>query len=135
MLSTPFICCSSGVATACSSVCASAPTYVARIWISGGAIFGNWATGKLRMVSDPTSTRTIEITIATMGRLMKNFDMTLPTDRFRGEWFRIDPNAGAHLLHPFRNNTIPRIESTCDHPTPIDLGTYRHRPDGHLVVA
>src|SRR5579872_1663601 len=134
MLSTPFICCSSGVATACSNVWASAPTYVARIWISGGAMFGNCATGKLRMVSEPTSTRTIEITIATIGRLMKNFDMTLPAHRIRGEWLGIDPDAGTHFLNSLRNNPITRVQSTCDHPTPIDLRPYRHGPDGHLVV-
>ncbi len=36
---------------------------------------GNCATGSLRMVIAPTSTIRIAITIATMGRLMKNFDM------------------------------------------------------------
>src|ERR1700757_2476952 len=111
MLSTPFICCSSGVATACSNVCASAPTYVATIWISGGAMFGNCATGKLKTVSEPTSTRTIEITIATIGRLMKNFDMTSPAHRFHIEWFRIDLDAGAHLLNSFSHDPVPRIES------------------------
>src|SRR5262249_50975509 len=134
MLSTPFICCSSGVATACSKVCASAPTYVATIWISGGAMFGNCAMGKLRMVREPTSTRTIEITIATIGRLMKNFDMTSPAYRFRSEWFRVDPGTGAHLLNSFGNHPVTRIESTCDHPTPIDLGPYRHRSDGYFIV-
>ena len=58
--------------------------------------------------SEPTSTRTIEITIATIGRLMKNFDMTSPARRFRGEWFRIDPDAGAHLLHSFGDDPVTR---------------------------
>src|SRR5271156_188511 len=38
-------------------------------------MLGNCATGKLRTVSEPTNTMTMEITMATMGRLMKNFDM------------------------------------------------------------
>src|ERR1700733_8732011 len=38
-------------------------------------MLGNCAAGKLRTVSEPTSTMTMEITMATMGRLMKNFDM------------------------------------------------------------
>ena len=73
MLSTPLICCSIGVATDCSRVCASAPTYVANTCTSGGAMLGNWAIGKLSMVRVPTSTMMMEITMATMGRLMKNW--------------------------------------------------------------
>src|ERR1700693_371277 len=43
-------------------------------------MFGNCATGKLMIVIVPRITITIEITIATIGRLMKNLDMafTLP---------------------------------------------------------
>src|SRR5579864_4399198 len=134
MLSTPFICCSSGVATACSNVCASAPTYVATIWISGGAMFGNCAIGKLRTVSEPTSTRTIEITIATIGRLMKNFDMTLPADGFRGEWFRIDADPGADFLDTLGDNPLTWMESTGNHPAPIHLRPDCHRPDVDLIV-
>src|ERR1700756_3966003 len=96
-------------------------------------MLGNWATGRLRIVREPRSTRTIEITIATIGRLMKNFDMTSPAHLFHIEWFRIDPEAGAHLLNSFSHDPVPRIESTCDHPTPINLGSYRYRPDGYLV--
>ena len=38
-------------------------------------MFGNCATGKFTTVNPPTSTMTMEITMATIGRLMKNFDM------------------------------------------------------------
>ena len=48
-------------------------------------MLGNWATGKLRMVSEPTSTMTMEITMATMGRLMKNFDIGLSIPGFRAQ--------------------------------------------------
>src|SRR5262249_36108579 len=75
MLSTPLICCSIGVATDWSRVTASAPGYVAVTWIWGSAILGNCALGRLRMATAPTMTMTIEITMATMGRSMKNFDM------------------------------------------------------------
>src|SRR5215468_4404385 len=64
-----------GVATASSSVFASAPTYTALRRISGGAMFGNWATGKPTIVTTPTMTIRMAITKATIGRLMKNFDM------------------------------------------------------------
>src|SRR5258707_820979 len=64
MLSTPFICCSIGVATACSRVCASAPTYVACNLISGGTMLGKCATGRLAMGTAPTITIRMAITIA-----------------------------------------------------------------------
>src|ERR1700680_3228032 len=40
-------------------------------------MLGNCATGKLTMVTAPTITIRIAITITTMGRLMKNLDMRL----------------------------------------------------------
>src|SRR5439155_20806489 len=42
--------------------------------ISGGTTFGNCATGSPTSVTRPTITMMVEITIATIGRLMKNFD-------------------------------------------------------------
>src|SRR6266566_6970080 len=48
--------------------------------ISGGTTFGNCATGSPTRVTRPTMTMMIEITMATMGRLMKNFDMA-PSSR------------------------------------------------------
>src|SRR5215469_8486414 len=135
MLSTPLICCSSGVATACARVCESAPTYVARIWISGGAMLGNCATGRLRRVSEPTRTRTMEITIATIGRLMKNFDMTLPAHRFRAEWFRVDLDPGANFLDSFDDYSVTWIEPTGNHPAPIHLCPHCHRANGYFVAS
>ena len=38
-------------------------------------MFGNCATGRPEITTAPTITITMEITIATMGRLMKNLDM------------------------------------------------------------
>ena len=78
MLSTPDICCSMGVATACSTVAASAPVKVVCTWISGGAILGNWATGNSIMEARPSITIKMAMTIATMGLLMKNWAMELP---------------------------------------------------------
>ena len=43
--------------------------------ISGGTMLGNCATGRVAMVIAPTITIRIEITMATIGRLMKNFDI------------------------------------------------------------
>src|ERR1700747_763484 len=75
MLSTPFICCSIGVATDCSIVRASAPVYVVDTLICGGTMSGSMATGSFDIATTPPSTVIIEMTIATMGRPIKNFDM------------------------------------------------------------
>src|SRR3954452_24880581 len=77
MKSTPLICSSMGVATDSSSVCALAPTYVAWIRISGGTMLGNWAIGRMNIETAPTSTMMMAITMATMGRLMKNRYMVI----------------------------------------------------------
>jgi hypothetical protein len=39
-------------------------------------MLGNCAMGRLKIVMAPISTMRMEITIATIGRLMKNFDMS-----------------------------------------------------------
>src|SRR6476469_5426750 len=74
MLSTPFICCSSGVATDCSIAMASAPVYVVDAMICGGMIDGNCATGSPFIATRPPMIVMIEMTIATIGRAMKNRD-------------------------------------------------------------
>src|SRR2546422_10153351 len=49
----PFTCWSVGVATDCSTVRASAPVYVAVVWIWGGAISGNCADGRGKIMMAP----------------------------------------------------------------------------------
>src|SRR4051812_25673099 len=71
--STPFTCCSIGVATDCSTSSALAPTYVVVTWMSGGVMSGYCEMGRRESETAPTMTVTIEITIATMGRRMKKF--------------------------------------------------------------
>src|SRR3984885_5978515 len=99
-------------------------------------MFGNCATGKLRTVSEPTNTMTMEITMATMGRLMKNFDMdhsSLSIHRslnlidprssifgFCHERFGIHVHAGAHSLNPFRYDSVAGIQATRDNPAVTD---------------
>src|SRR5580698_905196 len=72
MLSTPLTCCSIGVATDCSMVTASAPVKVVVRFTCGGMICGNCAMGSPSSETAPMSTVKIAITIATMGRRMKN---------------------------------------------------------------
>ena len=62
-------------------------------------MLGNCAIGRLRIVMEPTITITIEMTMATMGRLIKNFDIGLPFLTFHGEWLGVHLHAGTYLLH------------------------------------
>src|SRR5262245_35294183 len=74
MLSTPVICASIGVATACSIVSASAPTYFACTRTSGGAMLGYRLIGSWTSATIPSSTSRIEMTMATIGRSTKKRD-------------------------------------------------------------
>src|SRR5271155_1554874 len=105
MLSTPLICSSIGVETACSRACASAPTYVACNLISGGTMFGNCATGRAVIVTTPTITVRIAITMATIGRLMKNLDISVALH----ERLRTDLHAGTSLPDALGHHSLARL--------------------------
>src|SRR5216683_2301368 len=106
-------------------------------------MLGNWATGRVKMLSDPTSTRTIEMTIATMGRLMKNLDMdSVPL--CRGKRLRVHVHAWANLLNAFSNHGFTGLESVRHNPLRADLlanldGANLHFAfpvnDGYLITA
>src|SRR5580658_4962415 len=117
MLSTPLTCCSIGVATDCSRACASAPTYVACNLISGGAIFGNWAIGRAAMDTAPTITVRIAMTMATMGRLMKNCDISFCSCLFRRAAQRlwVYAHTGNCLLVADDNHALAWFQSLADH--------------------
>src|SRR5450755_2957023 len=67
----PFTCSSMGMATVCSTVCASAPVYAPEIPTEGGVIFGYWSIARLSIQIIPEMIRTREITIAVTGLFMK----------------------------------------------------------------
>src|SRR5215475_272735 len=138
MLSTPFICCSSGVATDCSMVTASAPVYVVETMICGGTISGNCARGKPRSAMRPPRTVMIAITMATMGRLMKKLDISW----LLSSW-ALRQTASRHGGAP-DDYTFPRVQSLIDDPhrahaladldgSDIDLVLAVH--DGDLIAA
>src|SRR6185369_13943857 len=95
-----------GVATDCSTVWASAPTYVVCTCTSGGAMAGNCEMGSEAIVITPTMTVSSEITMATIGRLMKNFDISGSAVRRRA----LDDADGAaisDLEHPSTTTCSP----------------------------
>ena len=128
MSSTPDICCSMGVATDCSTVRASAPVYVVATWISGGTMLGNWAMGSPVMATTPMITIRMAITMATIGRLMKNLDMPgllllalggggrrgcRLCFAFRGGLRRGDPDPGLDLLDPLDHDPLAGFHTPC----------------------
>ena len=63
-------------------------------WISGGTISGNWATGNPRIATRPNTTKMIEMTMATMGRLIKKRAIVIYLFPLSpGAWW--GPSAGA----------------------------------------
>ena len=70
---TPLTLSSSGVATLCSIVSASAPRYSADTSTTGGVISGYCSIGMLRMAISPSTTIIMAMTIAKIGRLTNMF--------------------------------------------------------------
>src|SRR5215469_10876064 len=84
-------------------------------WISGGTMLGNCATGRASAETSPITTMRMAITIATMGRLMKNRDMVLPPRRLRVR-LRIHHGAFAHFGCSFRDHALPGLQAAHDDP-------------------
>ena len=73
----PLTCSSIGTPTVSATVFASAPGYEALTVTDGGVIDGYWATGSVLTVIRPAMSIMIAMTVAKMGRLIKNLDNTL----------------------------------------------------------
>src|SRR6476646_8817943 len=134
MLSTPFSCCSRGVATDCSIVVASPPVNVVFTMICGGTICGNCASGSLPIETSPARTVTMEITIATIGRLTKNLAIgCLPfflEARCSGSY----NGSVLDLLQALYNDPLLRLQTVLDDQHLADALAYFHRTNAHFVV-
>src|ERR1700733_3620091 len=92
--------------------------------------------GRLKMVMVPTITMTMEITIATMGRLMKNFDIGSPSRRFRGgKWLGVHLHPRTYLLNALGTSAISALQSVRDNPLVADAVAHRDGSDAHFVLA
>src|SRR4029077_672924 len=98
-------------------------------------MLGNWATGRLNMVIVPTITITMEITMATMGRLIKNFDIGLPSLRLRGKWLGVYLHARTHPLHSLDDDTFALLKPFRHNPLPTHAIADLPRTDAHFVLA
>src|SRR5580704_7274593 len=83
-------------------------------------MLGNCATGRLSIVMVPTITITMEITMATMGRLMKNFDIGLPSLRLCSKRLGVDLHAPAHLQPTLDDDTVAVLQPVRNNPLGAD---------------
>src|ERR1700674_2258850 len=97
-------------------------------------MLGNCATGRLRTVMVPTINMTMEITMATMGRLIKNFDIGLPCLRLCGKWLGVHLQARANLLNAFGDDSFAWIQPFCNNPLGTNAVTDCDRSNAHFVV-
>src|SRR5512143_2736950 len=126
--STPFTFCSIGVATDASTSVAEAPTKVVVIWTIGGTTSGYWAIGRPDIATSPRITVTMEITIATIGRLTKKRAMLARLARGlrcalacgggrRG--LRAHHRALSHLLQALDHDLLAWLQAFLDHPAAV----------------
>src|SRR5262245_28476299 len=116
---------------------------------------GNCAIGRRLMATRPAIVMRIAMTIATIGRLIKNCAILL-SSRFRGGWGRccsrrrrgrsslglrfswdelgIDDHPVPDLLQSFADDTFIRFEPFLDNPQVTDAFPSFHRPQRHFVV-
>src|SRR5689334_722148 len=107
--------------------------------ISGGTTLGNCAIGKPIIVTSPTMTMMMEITMATIGRLIKNLDIGLFTaaglaGQRRREVGRGHRHAVANLLQTLHNHALARLQSLFNGPEIAAPFSNPHRLDVHLVL-
>src|SRR5512147_2585146 len=141
--STPFTFCSIGVATDASTSVAEAPTKVVVIWTIGGTTSGYWATGSPDIATSPTRTVTMEITIATIGRLTKKRAMLLRLGRRlrstlagggRRRGLRAHHDALPHLLQALDHDLLARLQALLDHPEAVHARPDLDVAERHLVA-
>src|SRR5205085_8571176 len=98
-------------------------------------MFGNCETGSVAIVTAPRITNRMEMTMATMGRLMKNLDIIKSGSldfRGRRERFRIDERAWTDLLHTFGDDALTRLQPIANDPEIADPVTDFDRPYTHF---
>ncbi len=130
----PFTCSSIGVATDCSTVSASAPVYVAVVWIWRGAISGNCAIGRRKIMTAPPIMVRIASTCATIGWSMKNRDTTALSlhgrrrcGRDGGVRLRAHDDPVLHLLEALGHDAFVGLKAVVDDPEPVHLLARFHR--------
>src|SRR5260370_26012182 len=77
---------------------------------------------------------TMDITMATIGLLMKNFDIGLPSLRFGDKRLGVHLHARTHLQHPLDNHTFAALQPFLNNPLRADAVADFDRADAHFVL-
>src|SRR3954469_5308132 len=101
-------------------------------------MLGNWAVGKPNMATNPMITMRMAMTIATMGRFMKKFAMTLSSLGLGGLggcggslW--VDRRSFLHLLEALDDHPLSRFDPFGDDPHRTYALTHFHWAHASLV--
>src|SRR5271165_7404061 len=97
-------------------------------------MLGNCATGNPSMVMAPTITIMIEMTMATIGRLMKNFDICSPFLGFCRKWLGIHLRARAHFLQALGDYAFAGLQSFSNNPLCTHPITHFDRSNVHFIL-
>src|SRR5271167_657774 len=97
-------------------------------------MLGNWATGNASIVIAPTMTITIEITMATIGRLMKNFDICSPSLGVCRKWFGIHLRPRVHFLHTLSDYAFALLQAFRNNPVCTHPVAHYDRSNVHFVL-
>src|SRR5882762_3965041 len=100
-------------------------------------MLGNCATGRAEIATAPTITVRIEMTMATMGRLMKNFDILLSPCLIRRAAVRLCVHCRARhgLLYTLHEPALAGLQAFPDHPHCADSITDLDRLNAHVIRA
>src|SRR6266850_4479921 len=103
--------------------------------ISGGTTLGNCAIGNPAMVTSPTITMMIEITIATIGRLMKNLDIVSAGRDQVAQVSNLPYRSASSLPGPCGCEAICVFEDVADWKSAIQqVGNLRYRAGGLFAI-
>src|SRR6516225_93782 len=116
-------------------------------------MFGYWATGRLRNATIPAIVMMIEMTIATIGRFIKNFAIRPPPDLARCRFLFLQPfwqisrtclrllvrlsshgHARSHLLDSLDNDLFSLLQSFGDNHLAIEARSDFNRPNFRFVI-
>src|SRR5436190_2080024 len=106
--------------------------------ICGGMMSGNWAIGSVCIATSPPSTVTMAMTMATIGRLMKNRDIKI-SERLMRVGGRLLPGLRAHhgavsCRRAFNDDAVARRYAGIDHPSASDAFAHLHGSRGEVIV-
>src|SRR5271163_4507778 len=128
-LSTPLICCSSGVITVSAMVLGEAPGYWPLTTTVGGTISGYSLIGSCGIASSPATVISIARTVANIGRSMKNEEIFIVYAALRGgrcavrahgHALRRHGDAGMHPLRTVHDDYIAGFQSLAHHAQAVD---------------